>query len=131
MFNNGACFVCHDVNRFNTKVNNVRRINQYLQNKISGLEFDRGRTLTAEERTIMNNIIYDKTNVHFMCGSCHKVNSHELTLEENKLKDTFILTIRAIKSVSDEGVMKNVKHDILRALQGYFPIMYRVLDKEV
>ena len=131
MFNNGMCFVCHDVSRFNAKLNDVRRIDNYLKNRISGLDFDRTRTLSSEERKIMNNIIYDKTNVHFMCGVCHKVNTHELTMAEDKLKDTFILAIRAIKSVSDEGVMQNIKYDILRALQGYYPMMYRVLDREV
>ena len=66
-----------------------------------------------------------------MCGVCHKVNTMELKIAENRLKDTFILAIRAIKSVSDEGVMQSIKCDILRALQGYYPMMYRVLSDEV
>ncbi|WP_368263017.1 hypothetical protein [Clostridium disporicum] len=131
MFNNGMCLVCHDVTKFNTKLNDVRRIDNYLKNRINGLDFNHSRTLSLEERKIVNQIAYDKTNIHFMCGVCHKVNTMELKIAENRLKDTFILAIRAIKSVSDEGVMQSIKCDILRALQGYYPMMYRVLSDEV
>lgn len=116
------CIVCTDKNNFRRTVDDVRRINNYILNRINS--YDLSIRLNKDEAVLYSKIRYEHKNTHFMCGCCHQVNKQELIHEEDNLKKIFILSIREINKMEDGALKQNIIYDILRSLQGHYPIMH-------
>lgn len=117
------CIVCNDKSNFMMQVYNTKNINDYILNRINHLSFNRDFILNQDEEEIYSKIRFEYKIPHFMCGMCYKVNTQELTSIEEELKHNFILSLRAIDSIEDENLKLNTIYDILRILQGDYPVM--------
>lgn len=122
MFNPMHCSICNDKNQYRMAVMDAERINQNLSHYVQNTHPD------IKDRAIWSTLCNDSHHVHFMCGMCHQVNSLELHNAEERLRRTIYAICK--ESQTDETIVK-AKGDILRQLQGYYPLMWRVVNQHV
>ena len=99
------------------KVNDARRISLYLQK------------YQCEEEQIMDSRLWaeismDGQHQHFMCGVCHKIDTYELKQVEDRLKKQVYSICKNLEEGKELPVF-----DILKNLQGYYPILWKCVKK--
>ena len=123
-----TCLVCNDARHFEAKVNDARRISNNIKDILSN--YGHVYALEMYEKDGMrHHFDFDHQHQHFMCGSCHKVNTMSLKNIEDEIVDNllkFIMLIKTDKTKVNDGDY----HLILRNLAGHYPGMYRNLEKE-
>lgn len=124
------CYVCNDAKKHRMKVNDLERITRCMQNfateDINRDELDIRRNENL--RKVMLNLDYDKPSVHYMCGHCVKVNSSDLDIAYNNLKDTYARLVVSLLKTDDEDYFTRVKYDLKRLFSGYLPRYARSLN---
>ena len=111
------CLLCNDKRHYQSKVNDTERIIRYLQRY--------GSDCSIEDYDLWHRLNTDHQHIHFMCGTCIKVNAQELKRSEEQLCKVVYSIITDIRNGRELPVF-----EILRTLQGYYPIMYRCVEKE-
>ena len=113
-----VCMVCNDKRKFQTTVHDVERIANVLSRMVR-------ETRKVTDHKLMRDISADKKHPHFMCGHCYHVNEMQLRNEEQKVHNYVYAFCEQIRN----GQKVNV-YDALRVLQGHYPILYRIVEKE-
>lgn len=130
MFNQ-HCLYCQDKKRYEIKLMESRRIMMYLR-RIA--ENTRGTGIELEEKQrieIERALCGETASVHFMCGHCMAVNTMELNNTITDIKYSVIEIIALIKHLKkmEDNRANKLKYEVLNALQGHFPIMWRAVNK--
>ena len=112
------CMVCHDPAHLNTKIYDVQRIINFIG------RYTIERMIT--DTKLFNNLQMDRAHVHFMCGNCWKADEARLRREEEHL----YRLVYAVCMDLREGKSLPV-WDILRQLQGYYPLLWKCVDREI
>lgn len=122
------CIMCNDIKHFESKVNDARRIAMNLKNVLSRYGHMSSLRM-CEENGMRHKFDFDHQHQHFMCGHCYKANTQSLTNAEKEIVDNLLRFVMLIKTDKSK-VNTNDYHMILRNLQGYYPGMYRALERE-
>ena len=122
------CTICNDIKHFNSKVNDAKRIANNIKSIL--LKYGSIHTLEMYEGEHMrHNFDFDHQHQHFMCGECMKANKQSLVNAELEIVDHLLRFVMLVKK--DKSAINTMDyHDILRNLQGYYPGMYRALERE-
>ena len=119
MINQLYCSCCGDKRKFESKVLDVARIVNALKRYKQTSDFPQTRAFKELEHTIIS----DRTYPHFMCGTCHQVNTYQLQAYEKTLDDTLLKVVASLTG-------KNMEYNnILRLLAGHYPIKYRAIER--
>lgn len=113
---NGMCLVCNDIKHFNMKVYDTERIQKYLSHYAEPIA-------EKEDLQLWQNLSMPQQHQHFMCGHCYKVDGMQLRRSEQMLAETVYGICKKIEQGEEIPV-----HEVLRTLQGYFPIMYKCVE---
>lgn len=116
------CMVCHDATHFNTTKHMVENIVYHMKTKLNHIDFNIN-SLPREYMELKRSLSYDRKHPHFMCGSCFKVNTSELTRLEEELDNCLIYFAYQFKE-------KDLfYYDTLNLLRGHYPKKYMDLEK--
>lgn len=118
------CLVCNAVNRYNQKVNEIRRIKKNIQMMLT--KYDRKDILEIKNPNIQRGILNDHQHQHFMCGTCVKVNLSTLRNEESELKK-YLSKIAYL--IEDSQLSTADYHLLLRLLSGYYPVTFHTFER--
>ena len=122
------CLVCNDAKHFEMKVSDAKRIARRIEDVIS--KYGNIHSLEIyEQEGMRHRFDFDRQHQHFMCGSCHKVNKQSLSNAEREIVDNLLKFVMLFKT-DKTNVSEADLHLILRQLQGYYPGMYRALERE-
>jgi hypothetical protein len=119
---------CNDAKHFEMKESDAKRIASNLANILS--KYGNVYSLKmCEQEDMRHRFDFDHQHLHFMCGSCYKVNKQSLTNAERDIVDNLLKFVMLFKT--DKAKINDVDyHTILRNLQGYYPGMYHALERE-
>lgn len=119
------CMVCHDATHFNTKLHDAQRIARTLERAID--KYSNNSDLEEYNKPDARGLFsFDHQHQHFMCGSCHKVNEHELRRYESEI-DSALLKICTL--ITEQKIDNGEIHQCLSLLGGHYPGKYRDLEK--
>lgn len=106
------CFCCADIKRYRRAADDAERISQNIRTMIP---FD------SPECDEFRPVETDAVHIHFMCGTCFKMD-HSLQQAEERLRKSLK---QAVLPARED---KNLQYSILRLLQGYYPVTYRAFE---
>jgi len=112
-----TCMVCNDKNKYRVAVYDAERIYGQLARLVGSEE-------EVKDTSLWNRIRADHKHVHFMCGTCREVDDSALKTVELRLHKVVYSACEKLRRKENLPI-----HDILRLLQGYYPILYRCVDE--
>lgn len=116
------CMCCNDESHYNTLLYQVTNIENSLRRIISKNEkIERNN----EYWKLKNEFSNDRQHPHFMCGVCYKVNTTQLTHIEDEIDELLACYILS------KNKNKTEYRKILHYLSGYYPLKYRIFEREV
>ena len=122
------CLICSDIKHFEMKVHDAKRIADNVERIL--VKYGDIRDLKmCEEHGKRHSFDFDTQHQHFMCGHCYKANLQSLRNAEREIVDNLLRFVMLIKNENIESYVEDY-HMILRNLQGYYPGMYRALERE-
>ena len=112
--------VCRAENKFNIEISNIKRITQQVK-QLSN--YENKQENNREIRELSSQLMYDKKYIHYMCGTCYKINETVLINLERQL-DKLLIDFAIHYTVNKKGELQQ----ILRILSGHYPLKYRSLE---
>lgn len=119
MHNLMMCQICDDYKKYQSSLNNLRRIVSNLK----WLKISNRVNKDNQYYKILHSFKLGQNHIHFLCGTCMKANTSELNSLENELND-ILTTI-----VLDDNLNEETIHKVLLNLRGYYPLKYRTFER--
>lgn len=116
--NPSMCLICSDEKEYRRKLQEAKRIKTFLDNLARGMDIDKDNKFYR----VCQSFSMGNSNIHFLCGTCYKVNTMEL---KNVERDINVLLTTIVLSDID----KKVYHEVLGVLQGHYPLKYRTFEQ--
>ncbi|WP_370845684.1 hypothetical protein [Eubacterium sp.] len=127
LMQNALCMCCSDYCRYCRKRNEVTEKVNLLTRivHIQDINVEEYRKFRSKYSKEIHIIQMDSIHLHFMCGVCRKVNSNDIKIKEDQLRNLLWKVFFLIYTSEDELLYSNT----LRILQGDYPITYRNLKR--
>lgn len=125
-----TCMICNSKSNFDMVLMDARRILERI-NELSNVVRSESHIEREKYMKYEREMMYCSRVPNFMCGQCHMVNTYELDRVEEQLKEAVSKLIFLLTNNTDVAIniRISIKYRALDNLRGFYPKLYRVLEK--